>query len=278
MNSLNASTESTVGTPGRIGLFVFGVIAAGLLAGCGSDAADGIKPVSRMQELATPQPVSVTAAAAQASEAVSSRIAAATNESATTAVPSSAVVASATTGGTTQIQGIPAPPKTTIHQGGNVLGVAGIAFTIPADWKQTPPSSGLRAAQYAIPGPGGDAELAVFFFGPGQGGSVDQNVQRWVGQFSSADPAKPQLGGEVGSLESGDLKITLVRTEGTYNPGSMGMGDATPRPNYALFGLVVEGGPEGNLFVKVTGPKDTLEKQKEPLENFGRSTRKSSFK
>jgi hypothetical protein len=30
--------------------------------------------------------------------------------------------------------------------------------------------------------------------------------------------------------------------------------------------------------VKVTGPKATLDKQKEPLENFARSTRKSSFK
>jgi hypothetical protein len=72
--------------------------------------------------------------------------------------------------------------------------------------------------------------------------------------------------------------VTLVRTEGTYNSGTMGGGDGTLRPGYALFGLVVEGGPEGNIFVKVTGPRSTLQQQRKALEEFARSTRKSNFK
>jgi hypothetical protein len=176
------------------------------------------------------------------------------------------------------IQGIPAPPRTNIHQGGNVLAVAGIAFTIPDDWKIVPPSSNLRAAQYAVPGPGGDAEMAVFYFGPGQGGNVEQNVRRWVSQFTPDDNTTTTLGGEVGTLESDSLRVTLVRTEGTYNSGTMGGGDGTLRPGYALFGLVVEGGPEGNIFVKVTGPRSTLQQQRKALEEFARSTRKSNFK
>jgi hypothetical protein len=156
--------------------------------------------------------------------------------------------------------------------------VAGVAFTVAPDWKVVTPSSKLRAAQYAIPGPGGDAEIAVFFFGPGQGGNVDQNVRRWIGQFTPDANTTGPLAGEVGTLESGDLKITLVRTQGTYNPGSMGVGDPTPQPNAALFGLVVEGGPEGNVFVKVTGPRATMEKQRQALEEFAQTTRKSNYR
>ena len=52
------------------------------------------------------------------------------------------------------------------------------------------PTRPMRAATYRIPAAKGDtegAELAVFYFGQGQGGAVDANVKRWVGQFQTAD-------------------------------------------------------------------------------------------
>ena len=51
----------------------------------------------------------------------------------------------------------------------------------------------MRAATYSIDPVGADggvAECIVNYFGPGQGGGVDANIERWKGQFRSAAPPK----------------------------------------------------------------------------------------
>lgn len=176
--------------------------------------------------------------------------------------------------------GIPAPPETKVLVGGNKLQVAGIAFTTPDDWKSVPPSSRLRQAQYEISGDGGTAEGVVFYFGPGQGGGIEDNVRRWAGQFSSDDPSTSTVPVEVGRITKEDLQIALVRASGTYDPGMMGMGGPAqePKKNYGLFGVVVDGGPEGPVFVKITGPKPTMDARAKEFEAFAQSAKKSSFK
>src|SRR6185295_17892685 len=70
----------------------------------------------------------------------------------------------------------------------------GLTWAAPATWKTDPPRQ-MRAATYKIPAAKGDAEdaeCAVFYFGQGQGGSVDMNVQRWVGQFEGAKAPAPK--------------------------------------------------------------------------------------
>lgn len=180
---------------------------------------------------------------------------------------------------------IPEPPKVKVMQGpgSNIFEVAGIAFNVNPKW-QIPEkkSSAFRAAEYSIPGTEGPAEMAVFYFGPNQGGDTESNIRRWAGQFTpDAGTTATQVEIEVGRLIKDKLNIALVRTEGTYDPGSMGpQGPAStgPKPNYALFGLVVEGGPQGPVFVKVTGPRKTIQDQVEYLEAFADSARISSFK
>ena len=53
-------------------------------------------------------------------------------------------------------------------------------------------SKPMRKATYGIPAaPGAEAgECGVFFFGKGQGGSVDDNLSRWAGQFENAGTPK----------------------------------------------------------------------------------------
>jgi hypothetical protein len=177
--------------------------------------------------------------------------------------------------------GMPQPPDTKVLVGGNKLQVAGIAFTIPDGWKSVKPASAFRAAQFELPGAGGIAELAVFYFGPGQGGTVEDNVKRWAGQFSSDDPSTATVPIDVAQVSSNDLQLALVRASGTYNPGSMGpaMGAAAaPKPNHGLLGLVVVGGPEGPVFIKATGPKPTVDEQAKNFETFARSAKKSNYK
>lgn len=179
------------------------------------------------------------------------------------------------------VGGIPQAPETKVLIGGNKLQVAEIAFTIPEGWKSVKPASTFRAAQFEVPGSGGTAELAVFYFGPGQGGTVEDNVKRWAGQFTSDDPSTTTVPIDVAQVANGDLSLALVRASGTYNPGSMAPmmgGDSAAKPHYALLGLVVVGGPEGPIFIKATGPKATLNEQAKNFEAFARSSKKSNYK
>jgi hypothetical protein len=119
----------------------------------------------------------------------------------------------------------------------------------------------MRRAQYRVPGPGGPAECAVFYFGPGQGGDAKSNAARWASQFHRAD------GGPVGDalktrdIKVGDIAVVLVEVAGTY-AGGMGSGPAGPeRPNYMLLGAIAQG-PDANWFFRATGPRATLEAQR----------------
>jgi hypothetical protein len=92
----------------------------------------------------------------------------------------------------------------------------------------------------------------VFFFGPGQGGSVQDNIDRWVHQFEDAGNADRSAKGING------LKVSMVKVQGTY-AGMAGpmMGGGEKKTNYALLGAIVEA-PQGMVFFKLTGPKATV--------------------
>ncbi len=133
---------------------------------------------------------------------------------------------------------------------------AGLVYTLPAGWQETPVSSSMRIAQGEIQGTGGTAEFAVFFFGPGQGGGVEANLDRWIGQVEPAAPPQRE------SFEANGLPVTWVDVAGTLKPSGMGMGPTAPQPGGRLFGAVVEG-PGGPWFFKVMGPDATLGAERE---------------
>lgn len=130
-----------------------------------------------------------------------------------------------------------------------------LEFKLPsAAWKSVPSSSPMRAATLQIAAEGADKPLeAVFFyFGGGQGGDTSANVQRWLGQFESPPVSKTE------EIDAGGKKVTLVTATGTYMDGPM-MAAKTPKANYTLLGAIVPG-PDANIFIKLTGPKDIVTK------------------
>ncbi|MBX7247001.1 MAG: hypothetical protein K1X53_16000 [Candidatus Sumerlaeaceae bacterium] len=171
--------------------------------------------------------------------------------------------------------GVPAPPPIKVEMTSTSLVAAGLNIVIPETWSPAKPENSMRLAQYSIPGEAGPAELVVFYFGPGQGGSIESNVQRWAGQFSADKDTTGPITPEVASLEHDGLRVALVRTKGTYTASSMmpGAPKAEPKPGYALFGVVVEGGPEGSVFLKATGPAKTLDAQAANFEFLAKSVK-----
>ncbi len=135
--------------------------------------------------------------------------------------------------------------------------VGAFTFHRPAEWKWVEVTSPMRKAQLSVPGASAAADITFFHFGPGGGGGVKANIDRWLGQFHSAEGAT-----KIEPRQIAGAKVTLVSTEGTFSSGMPG-GPTTPMNDYALLGAIVEH-PEGDVFVKMTGPaalvKETREK------------------
>jgi hypothetical protein len=151
---------------------------------------------------------------------------------------------------------------------GEGASAAGIDFDLPAGWQSEPPQSNMRLAQATIEGPGGPGQLAVFYFGPGGGGGVDANIQRWIEQMEVAPGTQPR----PDAFDANGYKVTVIDVQGTMKPSGMGMGPSTPQPDSRLLGAVVEG-PGGPWFFKATGPEATLGSQREPFLKMLRSVR-----
>lgn len=121
------------------------------------------------------------------------------------------------------------------------------------------PKSSMRAAEYGV-GEDAQAELTVFYFGPDQGGSVDANVTRWLGQLTQADGSDTADKAKRSARDVGGIAVTLVETTGQY-AGGMGMPGApaaAPIADAMLLGAIASG-PEGPVFFKLVGPRASVE-------------------
>jgi hypothetical protein len=152
-------------------------------------------------------------------------------------------------------------------------GEAAIAWTPPAGWKSVTPSTSMRRAQYQVTGPAGDAECAVFYFGPGQGGDPMANAERWASQFVGPDGKPAMSSMKTHRLEANGAKILVVEAKGTYMAGNMMGGPSEPKQGYGLLGAVVEG-PDANWFFKMTGPEATVFAQREAFDQMLRTIRR----
>ncbi len=145
---------------------------------------------------------------------------------------------------------------------------AGLEWTPPAGWKSQG-SQPLRAATYLVGPAAGDtsaAECGVYFFGAGQGGSVEANLDRWKGQFRTPD-GKP-ANGRVARRSAAGLTITTLDIAGTYSGlGGPLASSARAAPGYRLLGAIVQG-PGGNIFVKFTGPARTIAANQQKFEQL----------
>jgi hypothetical protein len=152
---------------------------------------------------------------------------------------------------------------------------AALKYDAPAGWVSKPPASSMRVAEFTLPKVTGDAEdatLGIFFFG-GQGGNVEANLERWIGQMTQPDGKSSKDAAKTSRFTSRGLAITLVDLSGTYvaevTPGST---ERFNKPNFRLRAAVVET-KEGPYFVKLTGPEKTVAKWDDSFMTFLKSIR-----
>jgi len=153
---------------------------------------------------------------------------------------------------------------------GNVL-----SFLVPEDWKSVPAKSSMRLLQIALPGtsgPDSDGELSVFYFGP-SAGTVQMNINRWIGQFSQPDGSSSKDKAKTEEIEGKHHSSTLLDLSGTMAPSTMpGMPAQAEKTNYRLLAAIVKT-PAGPWFVKATGPEETMAHWREEFVAMIKSSR-----
>jgi hypothetical protein len=140
----------------------------------------------------------------------------------------------------------------------------GLVWEAPEPLTARAPGSRMRAAEYAVAGEGdaAEAELTVYYFGPGQGGSVQANLDRWIGQFKQADGSDSKAAAKVEKREVGGVQVTTLDLTGTYDGGMapmMKQDKPAPSGDYRVLGAIAEG-PAGPVFFKLVGPAATVER------------------
>ena len=157
-----------------------------------------------------------------------------------------------------------AKKEATVQMSTTANSAAGVEWKVPEGWMPQGERM-MRVATYSIPmaeGDGEGGECAVFFFGKGQGGEIDMNIDRWAAQFEGV-PAVTKK-----AVKINDLSVTRVEIAGTYlAPSGPMMESQGTKENFLLLGAIVEA-PDGYVFFKSTGPKKTMEGSKPAFEGL----------
>ena len=143
----------------------------------------------------------------------------------------------------------------------------------PAHWKMQEPSNKFRAYQFLVPGQAGDkdgAELVIFYFGAGSGGSVDDNIKRWKGTFQAPEGKTIDEVSKVETKKIPGAELTYLDIRGTFlskNPPFDPNAKVERRSDYRRFGVVFAS-KNGPYFITLTGPAKTLEREKKAFDGW----------
>ena len=149
-----------------------------------------------------------------------------------------------------------------------------LKYKVPEGWISENPTSAMRIAQYKLPkveGDPEDASLVLYYFGAQQGGAVQANIDRWIGQMQQPDGSSSKDKAKTENLTVNGLKVTTVDVTGTFTAEMMpGAGDHRNNTDYRLRAAVIET-PKGNYFPKLVGPSKTIARWDQAFNEYVKS-------
>jgi hypothetical protein len=160
------------------------------------------------------------------------------------------------------------PPASHVSGDVKIIDLGGLTFEAPEGWRYQHPGMSMRRAEFGVEGDSGTAGLVVYFFGNQGAGSLEANIERWLGQFKNPD------GSAITSTRLLERKIagldtTQVETVGTYL-GGMGSGSpdsAAGRPGQRMIATIVKT-PSGPFYFKFLGENQTVVENRKALEGL----------
>jgi hypothetical protein len=147
-------------------------------------------------------------------------------------------------------------------------------MTAPEKWERKQPKVNIIEYEYEVPASSGDAKpgrVTVM----GAGGSVEDNLRRWYGQFRQPDETDTEKSAKVEEKDVAGQRVTVVDVSGTYidkPAGPFAGGQAIDRENYRMLAAIIEtthkGKKTGNYFIKLIGPKQTVADNKKAFDQM----------
>lgn len=136
-----------------------------------------------------------------------------------------------------------------------------LTLQIPAQWKEQPVRSRIIEHEYVVTQGEGDEAPSARVTMMAAGGDIAANIKRWEGQFSEGGEPKVEKKSVAGQT------VHIVELEGTFSEsmggGPFAGGKTVKRENYGMLGGIIETEKGGKYFIKMTGPKDLIEAQRE---------------
>lgn len=147
-------------------------------------------------------------------------------------------------------------------------------MTVPAKWQRKQPKVNIIEYEYEVPAATDEARAARLTV-MGAGGSVDDNLRRWYGQFRQPDESSTEKSAKVEEKDVAGQRVTIVDVSGTYldKPGGpFAGGETIEREDYRMLAAIIQttqkGKKTGNYFLKLIGPKQTIADNKKAFEQM----------
>jgi hypothetical protein len=137
-----------------------------------------------------------------------------------------------------------------------------IILMAPDGWVRKTPKVRFIDHEFAVSAEKGDTEdgrVTVM----GAGGTVDANVERWIGQFSQVDGSetKNQIAEANRKKTISGLEVRFVDLAGTYKEMSRPFDPnaaSVERKDYRMLAAIIASPKLGNYFIKFYGPRQTI--------------------
>ncbi|MBM4002961.1 MAG: hypothetical protein FJ295_06675 [Planctomycetes bacterium] len=132
-----------------------------------------------------------------------------------------------------------------------------LTMSAPKGWVRKQPSVRIIEHEFAAPKAEGDDADGRFTV-MAAGGSIEANIDRWIGQFSQPDGSSTKEKTRQEQLTVGKNKIQVVDISGSYKDQRGPMTPAVTREDYRMLGAIISTENSGLIFLKFYGPKKTI--------------------
>jgi hypothetical protein len=160
-------------------------------------------------------------------------------------------------------------PNLTRAEEAETLVVSEFTFKYGKPWIRQQVTSSMRAGQLTYDHADeklADIDLVIYFFGQGQGGGIQANLDRWVGQFEGTPESK------IEEKEMSGRKVSFLTAKGTYmdSMGGPFSGNKEAKTDHMMLAAILPS-DQGAVFLKLTGPQASVEAMMTDFEKFAAS-------
>ena len=145
-----------------------------------------------------------------------------------------------------------------------------ISLQAPGSWMKKQPANRIIEVEFAVPkieGDSSDGRLTIMR----AGGSVEDNISRWIGQFKQPDGKSTRDRAVVAEEEVDGQTVHMVDISGTYSDRRGPFAPAVERENYRMLAAIVVTKDHGQQFIKLYGPRKTIAANEKAFDDFVKS-------